>query len=1149
MPIQSDDIQLLKSAVMADVPEGGGGATGTVIADGVSNNIFNDISTDDRAGGDFSLRKVFGVAHTADTDTLLGAGFSVMAPPEDPKVSVLMFETPGWFDTRTEAVNLVERYLVKGPALLCRLADVHYEGSTILNLYNLAPGTGFPASGDAIVLRNADGSEQYLRVLRTTLSSQTVSTDASGVYTVNLCACELSEPLERDFLGAPVQRVEPGNAARALSTAPAVGAVFHGVKPLASLAGVGATSVYAEGGILASLVPASTVPQPVTDQFPLTTRPALSRTATSALTTPATTVTLGPGAVLQLPTTAQPGSVSVSHGATVFTSNAAGELLQGSTVVGSVDVITRRITLAGTAPAYGAASTTVTLTPATRAGAAAHSIGLEIDTANQSTAWVLALQPPPAPGTITLAYMAQDRWYELTEDGSGKLAGADSAVGSGTVNFVTGSLAATLGAAPDVGGTIVVTWGEATSAEEASGKPTRAWAYLPLAQQPGGNITVTWSRGGTNYTAVVSPTGAIVSGPAQARAPELQASGAYLLPFSPDTLPDGPVDAAYAPLARETGFVNNGGGSYTLTAAPVRPGSVRFRAIGSTANGEWAGGNQVFQCYSAGTEVFAEGVGVIGSINNTTGAMALTHPGFSVTGFERVRAQGVSQEIADYYNYYKLEASTTTYTLALADLVQIDYASDAAPGAPVSNSAVPGWVIEAAQPSGASAVTTDAAFTWAGAFHFVRDGQVFRGFNVGTGAAEARGAMTSAGSIGLGQGAPGGANAITWHNLARDRTGAGEALQGVFRTPVAPLSPGQLQLQVGALVGAANTGGAISGAFQGSVDFERGIVRWGVAGLIADGSGGAPIPAAQLTYNAVFLQYVPLDAALLGVSTTRLPVDGRVPIFRAGGHAVVHHTATTALPNPLTKGTAYDLGRERLAFVALRDAAGQRLPGDLFTVDLDAGTLTVPTASDLTPYTQPLTAEHRVEDELLVIRADLSGRLDLAGAITHTYPAAEAFVSSKLRLGDRFARVFGYADRATWQGSWDATEAGSDTLANYNATDFPITTTNRGAITERWAFIFTGTTAGRLVGEGVGQVLTNVSITAPIEPLNPQTGVPYLSIPAEGWGGGWAVGNVLLFETVAAGGPAWLARTVLPGASAVLDDRAVIALRADVDRP
>ena len=37
MPIQSGDVKFLKSAVMADVPEGGGAPTGLVIADGVSN--------------------------------------------------------------------------------------------------------------------------------------------------------------------------------------------------------------------------------------------------------------------------------------------------------------------------------------------------------------------------------------------------------------------------------------------------------------------------------------------------------------------------------------------------------------------------------------------------------------------------------------------------------------------------------------------------------------------------------------------------------------------------------------------------------------------------------------------------------------------------------------------------------------------------------------------------------------------------------------------------------------------------------------------------------------------------------------------------------------------------------------------------------
>ena len=72
MPIQSDDIKLLASAVMADVPEGGGGATGIEIVDGASNNVFPDVSTDDGAAGRLRLRQVFGAAHT-DDDDLLGS--------------------------------------------------------------------------------------------------------------------------------------------------------------------------------------------------------------------------------------------------------------------------------------------------------------------------------------------------------------------------------------------------------------------------------------------------------------------------------------------------------------------------------------------------------------------------------------------------------------------------------------------------------------------------------------------------------------------------------------------------------------------------------------------------------------------------------------------------------------------------------------------------------------------------------------------------------------------------------------------------------------------------------------------------------------------------------------------------------------------
>ena len=56
MPIQSGDVKLLKSAVMADVPEGGGAPTGITIADGVSAAIVPDFSELVRAGGLVYLR-------------------------------------------------------------------------------------------------------------------------------------------------------------------------------------------------------------------------------------------------------------------------------------------------------------------------------------------------------------------------------------------------------------------------------------------------------------------------------------------------------------------------------------------------------------------------------------------------------------------------------------------------------------------------------------------------------------------------------------------------------------------------------------------------------------------------------------------------------------------------------------------------------------------------------------------------------------------------------------------------------------------------------------------------------------------------------------------------------------------------------------
>ena len=62
------------------------------------------------------------------------------------------------------------------------------------------------------------------------------------------------------------------------------------------------------------------------------------------------------------------------------------------------------------------------------------------------------------------------------------------------------------------------------------------------------------------------------------------------------------------------------------------------------------------------------------------------------------------------------------------------------------------------------------------------------------------------------------------------------------------------------------------------------------------------------------------------------------------------------------------------------------------------------------------------------------------------------------------------------------------------------------------------------------------------------TGVPYFTIKKEGWGAGWANGNVLRFNTVAANFPVWVIRTVKQSEPTVMSDQFQIMLRGDIDR-
>ena len=119
---------------------------------------------------------------------------------------------------------------------------------------------------------------------------------------------------------------------------------------------------------------------------------------------------------------------------------------------------------------------------------------------------------------------------------------------------------------------------------------------------------------------------------------------------------------------------------------------------------------------------------------------------------------------------------------------------------------------------------------------------------------------------------------------------------------------------------------------------------------------------------------------------------------------------------------------------------------------------------------------------------------------------------------------------------------GDSTTAQYNTINYPVEVTNKGAIYGKWALIFTSATSFQVLG-----IIASGNTAADTTPNNPENGVPYFTIKSEGWGSGWAVGNVVRFNTDGLLAPVWICRTVLAGQGTVTNDKFTLQIRGDAD--
>lgn len=460
MPIETNNLVLYKSERLTDTSDGGGKYSGQIVLDGESNNLFPDVSELDRTMGRVSMRKIFAGVNNNDTESLMGSTVFISKNPDDPNVSALLFSTKSHTDTRDAAQNRLENYLAKGPQAVGSLLDTAYSGMKTFQVV-MDKNETENSIGDTIVLVVDEGTvdefAQYVRITSVETRTATLRLDNSNIE-YKVATYSFQDPLSRDFVGVTASQwynnVKPATTLRDSIVADA--GVYNASVALADDVAVGSFTVQAES-IFSQLIPSSQTETPLLDLNAVSENPALIAGNSVTITTQFTT-NVNTAQSLYIGSSVMPASVAFTLFGQSITDNGGTLRTATGTQVGTIDYQTGRIVWTN-AIGSGNATTSITFKPASAPVQPFESYALPVTQNNQGTNWTGVLVPIPAPGSLLVSYMSQGKFYTLKDNGTGRLVGANESIGSGSINYQTGTWLLTTGALPDVGTPILLQWG------------------------------------------------------------------------------------------------------------------------------------------------------------------------------------------------------------------------------------------------------------------------------------------------------------------------------------------------------------------------------------------------------------------------------------------------------------------------------------------------------------------------------------------------------------------------------------------------------------------------------------------------------------------------------------------------------------------
>lgn len=1185
MTILASDIKLLQSERMSDAVDGGGRMTSSEVLDGVAGSLFPKVSRLDAVYGRVNIRKIYAAVMSSLAETYGGAHAIITDPPDNPRISCVLFSTGSHFDTRAEARNRIESYVVGGALSRMRLYGNQIIGQRSLLAYQ-RPEEVLPDVGDTLCLSvEAAGYtpvQQFVRIDDVDHDVRTF-TDTAGDFERRVIRLKLTTPLQQTYTGAePVRYASDPSPTKVRDTTVADSARYFGIRPLTVAAAAGDIDIQLDT-IYSPLVPGTQRESPVSNMQ-------MSGAALFVPTGPETTISgyaMSLGSVTKqfyLPTGAMPGSIKISS-VSGWKDNGDGTF-SATSFAGVIDYESGRIERTA-GPGYQEGSATITYIPATLMPTQSHTESISVTLATRGLSYTRVLDPMPGAGSLTVDYRAMGKWYRLRDDGTGKLSGASPVEGVGQVSYTSGAVVVTLGALPDVGSALILTWASplhfvARAGATADNPDLGLELHIQLPDVPvkPDSVSIAYNAGNP-FTLVDNASGVFSysgnSNPGTTASIDY-ATGLIVMRFvgsggwRPSTSSlvtvtyEQELAAPGVPIVTTTTVAVTTPTAWSSGHTNMTPRSVRIQrpiyAWGGFVTLVDNGAGGLVTLYAKFGDVVVGAGQAAGTVNYTTGDITLTSISASGLKYEPTipayvgapqsgqwvsTAEPLPPVIADYAVTSKAAAvsyAAQTHALTISDIgFRFDLTRT------VGESVVPGsvWI-------NFSAV----ANAWATATSVFDRGNGVLYAKVAT----ASGVATEVGSI----------DYTTGVMLLRDMpldliqqvgplvrsclTARGEFTVVVadFRTPGSPIRPASFYVQATSIdgvqcTGTADANGVIAGShLRGTVDALTGVAHVEFGDMVSGSWVPREVFPATIRFSCITLSNLALDPTILGLDPVRLPSDGRVAVVRPADVAVIHHTGVLVVASPVAGG-AIDVGRVDLATVEVRDADGQRVPADRYTINLATGVGAWSDPLVTTGHPVPWSVRHRIEEMVMVADAQISGAVSFSAALLRDYPLG-SWLSTALLAGDMVARAETVFDQQSWTGVWADTVTGSVATAELNTLQYPIQVTNEGAIKERWRAQIKSLSPLMIdiFGEGLGFVGT-FAASGTIAPVSPLTGKIYWAIQPGAWGAGngaWAVGNVVRWNTVSAAYPINVVRTILSGA-ALTGDAVYLEWRGDVD--